>query len=51
MSKKHYVAIANILKQKGTDIDTVRALAQVFKADNARFNTDIFMEASTNGCA
>ena len=52
MIKKHYIAIANIIKDTSTSNgiytykqDLVNHLSNLFKLDNTRFNKDKFVNA------
>lgn len=56
MSKKHYQMIARALFEErryrgdaATFDDAVRVVARVLKADNPRFNADLFREACETG--
>jgi len=49
MSRKHYRALAQALKESGASISVVRAIANTLKADNPRFDYRRFYEASGVG--
>ena len=46
MSRKHYVALANALKDGGAERGIVLAIAAVLKEDNVRFDLHRFMKAA-----
>ena len=46
MSKKHYEAIAKVLKENNASSQLILDLAEVFENDNANFNTKLFLQAS-----
>lgn len=43
---RHYVAIASVLADMRADPETVRAFANLFKADNSRFQGERFYAAA-----
>ena len=45
LSKKHYVAFAEILKISGANDVTVKLLADYFAEDNSRFDRERFSAA------
>ena len=49
MTKKHYEAIAKVLRENTNKTDIVDGLIEVFEADNPRFNPYTFL-AAVNGC-
>lgn len=52
-TKRHFEAIAKLIKQSDADSKTVIAqdMAKLFKEDNPRFNTDRFYKACGIGSA
>lgn len=46
MTRKHFAAIALILRQHGTDAGLAADLANHFASENPRFDADRFMEAA-----
>jgi uncharacterized tellurite resistance protein B-like protein len=48
MSKKHYIKIAQALKENKSRIDLIKALCEIFKADNKNFDDDKFINAIMN---
>jgi hypothetical protein len=49
MTKKHYEAIAKVLRENDNKYDIVHALVDAFAADNPRFDPGRFL-AAANGC-
>ena len=45
MSRKHYRAIAEALKESKAPIDVINAMAKVLKADNPNFDYHRFWQA------
>lgn len=45
MSKKHYIAIANLLYEQGVDRELCESLASYFKQENRAFDFNRFMVA------
>jgi hypothetical protein len=48
MSKKHYIKIAEALKENKSRIELIMALCEIFKADNKNFDDDKFINAIMN---
>jgi len=46
MSRKHYEAIAKVLKENNASSQLILDLAEVFENDNSNFNTKLFLQAS-----
>jgi hypothetical protein len=44
-TKKHYIAIANILKKSKNKNEIVESIAELFASDNPNFNKDLFIRA------
>jgi hypothetical protein len=49
LSRKYYVAIAQILRDSENKDQIAKGLVQLFKSDNPRFDTDRFMRAAGFG--
>jgi hypothetical protein len=45
--RRHYEAIAEVLLASTSTMETIDKMADMFKADNARFNRDRFVAASS----
>jgi hypothetical protein len=45
MTKKHFIEIAAVLNDTGAPFGTCNALADVFAADNPRFDRAVFLTA------
>jgi len=45
MSRKHYRALAQALKDSGASLQVIASIAKVLQADNPRFDSAIFFSA------
>ena len=49
MSREHFRAIADALRESGASLETIKAIALVCERNNPRFDRDRFIRAATEG--